>query len=275
MKLRILSSVLLFALTIPAFANQTSTAPLMVTTPGKFYLGAFGGGGSSNNFNATQYGTAYFLEAAGGPLAVNAFGQLNNQSVGFWGAQIGYKAKEIIITPCSQWTLVPAVELEGLSMGSNTFSAHLINNTDRVPEHDFSVSYPMSRTVFLANVVVGFNHPRLMVTPYVGLGFGDAILRISGADSTQISPPEVGINHYNTSASDTNSVFAGQIKLGLSYDFNQYVSLFADYRWVYLASSHFVFGSTVYPTHVQTSPWQVKLDAQNYNLGNVGIRFSL
>jgi predicted porin len=69
--------------------------------------------------------------------------------------------------------------------------------------------------------------------------------------------------------------FAGQIKLGLAYNFNKYLSVFADYRWLYIASTDFTFGSTVFPGHAETSSWQVTLDAQRYNLGTIGVRFSL
>lgn len=267
MKLRLSSSILLFALTIPAIATATA--------PGKFYAGLFGGAGSSNDFNATQLGTAYFIEAAGGPLSVNAFGQLGSESSAFFGMQLGYQGQEILFTPSSQWTLAPAVELEGFTMNESTFNADLINNTTRLPEHDFQVSYPMSRNIFLGNAVFSFNHPRLVVHPYIGLGIGGAIVRISGADATQISPPEAGINHYNSNDSDTTTTFAGQIKLGLGYDINKYITVFADYRWLYLGNTNFVFGSTVYPTHAETSSWQVKLDSQRYNMGNIGVRFNL
>jgi opacity protein-like surface antigen len=271
MKSRIASSILLCTLTAPAFAGP-SMVPSNITAPGKFYVGIFGGAGSSNNFNASQFGTAFFTEAAGGPLAVNAFGRLGSESTSFLGAQLGYQAPEIMINCSPQWTLGPAAELEGYAMRNSTFSGTLVNNTARLPEHNFLVSYPMSRTIFLANAVLNFNHPSFLVHPYVGLGFGNAIVRISGANAAQVAPPEAGVNHYNSSTSDTTSVFAGQIKLGVSYDINQNISVFADYRWLYLASTHFVFGSTVYPAHAETSSWQVKLDAQRYNLLNIGIR---
>jgi hypothetical protein len=274
MKLRTFSSLLLFSLTTTAVASQTAVESTASSVPGKFYIGAFGGGGSSNNFNSSQFGTDFFPEISGGPLSINAFGTLSSESASFFGAQLGYQAHEILLYPSSQWTFGPAAELEGYSMSNSSFNGTLINNTTRLPEHDFVVSYPISRTVFLANAVISFNSPRFIVHPSIGLGIGDAIVRISGASATQVNPPEVGINHYNTNTSDTNSTFAGQIKLGLSYDINKYVSLFADYRWLYIASTHFVFGSTVFPSHVETSSWQVKLDAQRYNLGNVGVRYT-
>jgi len=263
MELRISSSILLFALTTPAFAS------------GKFYVGAFGGYGSSNNLSASQYGTAYLTEASGGPLAVNAFGQLASKSAAFFGAQLGYNAQEIFINSSSQWTLGPSAELEGYSMSKSTFNGTVINSTTRVEEHDFAVSYPLNRTVFLANAILSFNNPHLPVHPYIGLGIGNAIVRISGASSTQVNPAENGINHYNSNTGDTKSTFAGQLKFGLSYELNKFVSFFAEYRWLYLASTNFLFGSTVYPSHVETSNWQVKLGAQRYNLCNIGVRFNL
>jgi opacity protein-like surface antigen len=133
----------------------------------------------------------------------------------------------------------------------------------------------MRRTVFLANAVLNFNHPCALVHPYIGFGIGNAIVRVSNANAVVINPPEdSAINHYNSNPSDSTSTFAGQIKLGLGYDFNRYVSLFGEYRWLYLASTQFVFGPTSYPSHAPTSSWQVKLDDQSYHLANVGLRYN-
>ena len=260
MKLRhISSSLFLFALTPLAFANST-------------YVGVFGGYGSSNHINVSQYGTAFFTEAEGGPLEVHAFGDLNSQNAAFYGLQLGYQAQEIPLH--SQWTLVPGVELEGYTLNKRQFEGNLTNNIGRLPEHDFAVTYPLRSTVFLGNAVFSFNHPCVFVHPYLIFGIGSAIVRASGAEAAQINPPEAGINHYNSHPSDSNSAFAGQFKLGLSYDINDCLSIFADYRWLYLASTELLFGPTDYLNHVPTSSWQVKLDAQRYNLGNVGVRFN-
>lgn len=274
MKLRISSSIFLFALTNLAFASHIPIKSTPITAPGKFYVGAFGGGGLSNNFKTNQFATAFFPEASGGPLSINAFGQLDNPKPTFLGAQLGYQALKVFLNSSPQWTLGAAAELEGYVMNRSSFNGTLINNTERLPEHDFTVSYPMRRTLFLANAVFSFNNTCLLVHPYIGFGIGNAIVRISGASAAQVNPPEEGINHYNTNTSDTNSTFAGQAKLGLNYDINKHISFFAEYRWLYLASTHFVFGSTVSPNHVETSSWQVKLNTQRYNLGNVGVRFN-
>jgi opacity protein-like surface antigen len=189
---------------------------------------------------------------------------------------VGYQGHEILLDPKSQWALVPAAELEGYYLGNTSYTGHLINDeATRLDEHDFTVTYPIERGVFLTNAVFNLNIPCYRFHPYVGLGFGAAIVNISGADSLQVSPPEAGVNHYNSSTGDTAPTFAGQVKAGVSYDINDCLSLFAEYRWLYLSTTHFTFGSTVYPGHAVTSSWQVKLDHQNFNMGAVGIRLSL
>ncbi len=279
MKTGLYSAMFFSVLVGSAFAGHPEmAAPAVVAAPvapAKFYIGGFGGGGSSNRVNATQFATAFFTEDEGGPLAVDAFGHIGGDSVGFGGAQMGYQAQEILLYPDSGWAVAPAFEIEGYAFGNSTFTGDLINNTARLPEHDFAVSYSMKRSVFLTNVVVNLNYPCLLFHPYVGAGIGGAVVKISGADAEQIAPVELGINHYNASTNDTTTAFAGQIKVGLSYDFNDYISVFAEYRWLYIGSTHFNFGSTVYPTHAPTSDWQVLINPQHYNLGSAGIRFNL
>lgn len=274
MKKGLYSSLFFTVVMSSAFANHAERMESAAAAwPGNFYVGGFGGGGSSDHFNVSQYGTAFYTEAAGGPLAVNAFGHTNSRSSWLAGAQVGYKAQDILID--QPWTLGPAIELEGFFMGDRTFTGNLTNNTTRLPAHEFSVSYPTERSVFLTNAVLNLNNRCLRFHPYVGAGFGGAIVEISGANAAQIAPPELGVNHYNANTSDTAPTFAGQVKAGMSYDINNYVSLFAEYRWLYLSTTHFAFGSTVYPGHVATSNWQVKLGSQHYNLGTAGIRFNL
>lgn len=268
MNLRILSSIILFALATPVFASHDSA-------PGKFYFGIFGGGASSNNINASQYGTVYFIEAQGGPLAVDAFGQLRHKSTAFIGAQIGYQVQSILLNTSSRWSLAPAAELEAYTMSKSTFSATLNNINDRLAEQSFAVQYPMDRDIFIANAVLNFNKPHLLVQPYIGFGIGTAVVKISNANSEQMNPPEAGVNHYNANNSDSTSAFAGQVKLGLNYNLNSYISFFAEYRWLYIARTEFTFGSTVFPAHAATSSWLVKLNAQKYNLGDIGVRINL
>lgn len=274
LKLSIPLSILLFALPTLTFASSTSMQSDAATGSEKLYIGVFGGGGSSKHLHGRQFGTALFREAVGGPLSVNAFGRIEKKRSGFYGAQLGFQAREKCFFSSSEWTLAPAVELESFVMNKSTFKGEFFNEVDRLPEHDFLVSYGMRRSVFLANAVLNFNNPCFIVNPYVGFGIGSAIVKIRDARAKQIRPPERGVNHFNASTKDTTSTFAGQIKLGVSYDISECVSLFAEYRFLYLANTLFVFGSTVYPTHAETSSWQVKLSDQKYNLGNVGIRYN-
>lgn len=281
MKKYISSSILFLSLTGAAFASHPETMLPVATTPGKIYVGVFGGGGSSNQFHVSQYGTAFYTEAVGGPLAVDAFGHTNSRSGGFYGLQVGYQAPAILLNNSSslwnQWALAPAVEIEGFNFSKRTYTADIVNETPRLEAHEFVNTYPMERSVFLANAVFSLNNPCYLFHPYVGIGIGGAIVKISGAEGTQVEFAEPGVNHYNSNTSDTSSTFAGQFKLGLSYDINQYINVFAEYRWLYLSSTQFEFGSTVYPDigHVETTNWTVKMDAQKNNLGTIGIRFSV
>ena len=129
--------------------------PVATSAPEKVYLGVFGGGGASNQVGLSQYGTAFFPEASGGPLAVNAFGKSNTRNVGLVGAHLGYQWEDILLASFSnQANVSPAVELEGYYVGKSNFTGHEIDSdTTRLLEHDFLVTYPTSTGVILANTV--------------------------------------------------------------------------------------------------------------------------
>lgn len=266
-------------LALSAAEIQAGTmGPVQLPATEKVYFSVFGGGGSSNKTLINQYGTAFFTEAEGGPLAVNAFGHSKSRSAGIVGGHIGYQWEDIILNSLnSQLGLAPAIELEGYYVGKRTLKAHDINNdTSRLPEHDFLVTYPMSTGVFLANTVLNFtsaNYPGWR--PYVGAGIGAAVLSISNANSLQTAPLEANVNHYNGNPNDRVAAFAAQTKAGLNYAFTEHLSVFAEYRWLYIANTKFTFGSTVYPAHAATSSWNANLGAQYYNMGAAGIRFTI
>lgn len=256
---------------------QAGTMGPVAPEQGKLYVGAFGGGGSLDRGSLYQNGTAFFTEAEGGPLAVDAFGRFNSNSVWVAGGHIGYLWPALMNSSGSSFTLSPAAELEGFYIGGNTLTGHdLNNNTTRLPEHDFLVTYPADTGVFLVNSILNINHASLgRFHPYAGLGAGLAVISISGATSTQMAPPEAGLNHYNAGQDDTNVAFAAQPKVGVSVQFNPSVSLFAEYRFIYLSATGFTFGSTVYPNHAPTTSWNAKIGSQYYNLGTVGIQFDV
>lgn len=249
--------------------------PEMFQVPGNIYLGVFGGGGVSDKIDISQYGTAFYTEAEGGPLAVNAFGRTNSRSTGLVGGQVGYQWVNIAPNLFdSQWSLTPALEFEGYYLGQSSFTGHDINNeTTRLTEHDFLVDYPTSAGIFLINAALTFNSNPSKLHPYIGGGIGAAVQSISRANATQTSPAEPGINHYNSNSSGTDSAFAAQGKIGLSYDLTEKFSVFAEYRGLYIADTSYSFGSTVFPGHPETSNWQVTLDSQYYSLGAAGIRY--
>jgi opacity protein-like surface antigen len=173
----------------------------------------------------------------------------------------------------SSWGLAPAIELEGFYLGKSSFTGHDINNnTTRLPEHDFLVNYPMTSGVFLANAILNLTPSQTRYHPYIAAGIGGAVLSIAHATATQTSPAEPGINHYNSNPNDTAATFAAQGKAGLSFDLTQHISLFAEYRGVYLANTSYSFGSTAYVGHPATSNWRVELGSQYYNTGVLGLR---
>jgi opacity protein-like surface antigen len=272
--MRLMGSLLALASTE---VNAGTMGAEVLSAPGKIYFGVFGGGGSNNNFRVSQYGTAFYVEAAGGPLAVNAFGRVHGDSTGLVGGHVGYQWTNI--SPNffnSPWSLSPAIELEGYYLGENTFTGHDINNnTTRLPEHDFLVKYPTSTGVFLVNALLNLNSSSSKFHPYLGGGIGSAVLSISGAKALQVAPAEPGVNHFNSNSSNSDSAFAAQGKVGFSFDLTSNFSVFAEYRGLYIADTSYSFGSTVYPGHPATSNWRIEMDSQYYNLGAVGIHYTV
>lgn len=244
----------------------------------RFYIGGFGGGLYSNSTKMSQMGTAYFTEAEGGPLAVDARGHTKKTSTGFGGVQIGY---EWLTCPlnfgCSNWSLAPTVEIEAFWYRHNK-KGHLINSTDtdRLPEHDFVDTFHMHSGVYLANAILSLNNSCWRAfSPYIGGGIGASRINISDASSKQVDPPERGINHFNSKRNDSSWAFAAQAKAGLRYNFCQSFHIFVEYRYLFVDFSNYILGSTVYPTHAHTSPWNVKVKNIQYNAFAVGLQWDL
>ena len=266
-------------------AGYAGTMGAETVTSDAVYIGAFGGGGAVMSGGLYQQGTALYPYGSGsgyidnkGPLAVNAIGAFNSNSAWLVGGHVGYRwPARLSNYMSSNWTFAPATELEGYYIGgTNIHGDDLNNDTARLVEHDFHVTYPLQTGVVLANAVLNANHSALgRFHPYVGVGVGLAVVSISGANSTQKSPPEPGINHYNSDPNDVSTTFAAQPKIGVNFDLSQHTSMFIEYRFLYLAASNYTFGSTSYPTHVATTNWDVKIGSQYYNMGTVGIQFDL
>jgi len=148
-----------------AYAMYTKGPSVLPESGRGAYIGVFGGGGSRSSASVSQSGTAFFPEAAGGPLAVDAAGRTSSGGVGFGGAHLG-----------DEWSygkyLKPALEIEGFYLAGNQQRATLVKRTDRLDAHVFSDTFPTRTTVLLANMVVGFRTSYQGITPYVGgVGF--------------------------------------------------------------------------------------------------------
>lgn len=240
----------------------------------RLYIGGFGGGIYSNSSSVEQLGTAFFPELTSiGPLPVIAEGNLNKTSSAFGGVQIGYEWSKPGYSNCS---LAPAGELE-VFFFRHKKKGHLINETVvGLDEHDFANSFHMNSTAILANVVLAVNSNCLFgFSPYVGGGIGAARISLHKADSFQVEPVEAGINHFNSRRNDSSWAFAAQAKVGLRYNFCESFHLFAEYRYLYVDSSNYIFGSTNYRTHPPTSPWNVKIKNIHHNAFAIGLQFDL
>ena len=134
----------------------------------------------------------------------------------------------------------------------------------------------MNSSVILANLVLSINNDCLCgFSPYVGGGIGATRVSLHKADSLQVEPLEAGINHFNSNRNDSTWAFAAQAKAGLRYNFCEMFHIFAEYRYLYVDASNYIFGSTNYTTHVPTSPWNVKVKNIHYNAFAIGIQFDL
>jgi opacity protein-like surface antigen len=258
-----------FKLTLAIIASFVAVPAVAETaTPARgVYVGIFGGGGSSTAADVTQLGTAYFVEAMGGPLSVNATGRTGSGSVGFYGGQVGYEMSYPSL-------VLPAFEIEGLHLDAGTRRATLDNPTVRINDHTFADSLPMESAVFLANMVFSFRTSYPGVTPYIGGGIGAAQVSIDGAKSLQTNPSEGDLNHFNSGTDSSAWTFAAQVKAGIRVALGRNAFVFGEYRYLYVGSTDQTFGPTVEPAHAATSAWTVRLDETSHHLGTAGIGFN-
>lgn len=254
--------------TLPSFSAQANNR-------GNVYFGLFGGWGNSNNNNFSQVGTAFYPASKGGPLAVNARGPAEGNSEKIIGGQVGHQWAWLNFASIAPVQVAPIIEFEGYYLSSQQ-TGSLLNPTDRVPEHRFVVDLPMHNGVFLVNGLFNLQFPELgHLLPYVGGGLGTAEVSIYQADSLQTLPPEPHINHMNSNRNCTAWTFAAQVKGGLQYHFTPHLGIFAEYRYLYLSPSNYIFGSTQYPTHPPTTHWQVHFGSMNFNLAAVGLTWTV
>lgn len=263
-------------LAIPVVSLLVSPCFAADSTDGRgIYLGLFGGGGSSTSTSVHQSGAVLT-----NPLTpVNARGNAGSTGVAIGGAHLGYEWGNLNFGE-SDWALRPAAEIEGYYLGNNLSAQINSPNTPGVPNHWFSDTLPQKAGVFLANAVLSLKTPFSdAVFPYIGGGVGGAILSLDGANSEQINPPEPGLNHFNSNPNASNSAFAATAKVGLRGEIYKRLSLFVEYRYLYIDSSSYTFGSTVgagtpFPNHSPTSNWGVTVGGQNFNMGVAGFEFS-
>jgi opacity protein-like surface antigen len=233
-----------------------------------FYTGIFAGGAVSDNDQIIQSGTAFIIP----PLAVRATGDAESNTGVMVGLNFGYEWPGWRLGGNPRWALMPAVEFEGYYL-STVQSGFLNNPTTRLPEHLFDFRSPMHIGVLTPNIVLTLHTP-YRVHPYIGGGIGAAFVSNFGADSTQLSPPEPGINHFNSNPDASDWGFAATARGGLRVDITRHWYLFAEYKFLTIDSTSYTFGSTVYPTHPRTSPWTVHYGNMFEHMGVGGIGFA-
>jgi opacity protein-like surface antigen len=154
-------------------------------------------------------------------------------------------------------------------------------------DHRFADKWKTNMAVFMANGVFTYETYSTL-KPYVGAGIGFAYINQTGATSLQTSPATSGspyelvsggtdpVNHFNSRTHASDYALAAQAKLGLRAEFDKHWSAFAEYRYLYVDSAEYTFGSTSYmPTgHSPTSNWTVKSDFMDFHTGLVGVDYS-
>lgn len=270
-------SVLLALVSLTATNHALMADECCYSESNRIYIGGFGGELFSNSTRITQTGTAFFLEAMGGPMAIDARGHAHKKkTAGFGGVQIGYEWTQCPSQiGCSNWSITPAAELEAYWY-RQTKKGHLINPSNRLPEHDFADSFRLNGGVYFVNGVLSLNNCCFSkFSPYIGGGIGAARIFINNAKSLQVAPPERGINHFNSDRSDSAWAFAAQAKAGIRYNIWDRVHIFGEYRFLYVDSTRYLFGSTKYPNHAPTSTWNVDLKSTTYNAFTFGLQYDL
>ena len=256
-----------------ALLIATTCAPCLAESSGDKgpYIGLFGGLGALTASQLQQKGAVFLRAPQKLPLLpIDANGSTSNStSVAIGGAHLGYEWNRLTLG--SDWGLKPAAEIEGIYIGKHS-------PTGEMPVRPIFlgtqyVNIPMTTGVFLANAVFTFHTPYTnKVFPYVGVGAGVAFTSIKGADSA--NPSEPGINHFNSDRDASDSSLALQLKAGIKGEVTRNLSLFAEYRYLSIKSTNYVFGSTDYPgAHLPTAPWHVKLGRRHYNLFVAGLQY--
>lgn len=157
---------------------------------------------------------------------------------------------------------------------------HVLDTPLSAGNHKFANRAKMKVALFTLNGVVTFDTGSKL-KPYVGGGVGLALVNMRGADSQQTGPGGIEtangtsepVNHFNSRNHANDTTFAFQAKAGVRVQLSKRVSLFAEYRFIHLASTSYTFGSTVYASHAPTDNWVVRNGAMDLHNGLIGVRF--
>ena len=250
-------------------AAGTALAAETGDTENGIYLGALGGLGTLDSTSLRQIGTVKLPHPLP-DLPIDADGSTDRPDVALGGVQLGYQWAGWH-SSASGWGLLPAIELEGLYLGTHTPEGEMpiqpkFLGTQYVTLH-------MKGYVLLANVLLTVRTPYSQrFFPYAGAGAGTA--RVAITDSDSANPSEPGINHFNSDPDASDSALAWQFRLGVKGNLTRRWSLFAEYRYLNIDNTRYTFGPTDYPgQHPPTDSWDVRLGELEYNLFVAGAQY--
>jgi opacity protein-like surface antigen len=229
---------------------------------------------------------------------VDVRGKTNRNTSPVIGIQLGHQFAN------GSSPLKPAIELEGLLIRTKQKAdianpaTELLANV-RQPsfaplsafiateyaagEHRFSTQMDKKIGLLMASAVVNFDNGGKL-KPYIGGGFGLAVVQYNHAVSLQTNPAgpievttdtKEEVNHFNSRPYGTDLTWAAQAKAGLQFQLSDRISAFAEYRLVHVGATSVNFGSTSYTGHSPTDNWVWNGKASNIHNGLVGIRFTL
>jgi opacity protein-like surface antigen len=225
------------------------------------YAGVFGGGGVFTADSIVQSATVLNTP----PLPVRAAGDGETHAGWLGGLDAGYEWEGWTFGHDRRWAILPAAEFEGYYLGTEQ-TGLLSNSTPRI----FDYRAPMDIGVLSANLLLTLHTP-YAIHPYIGGGVGIGIVGNHGATDFQLVPPEPGLNHFNSNPDASSCSFAVTPRAGVRCDLGRSWYLFAEYKFLFVDSTNFTFGSTVYPGHPATTPWTVQYGDMSAHMAVLGV----
>jgi opacity protein-like surface antigen len=257
MKRTLLSSALVAALTLPAFAG-TDMAPStgkdmkdtkqMAATQSDagFYVAAYGGAQFDTDYGNNRQ------TVSGGGANISTGQEIHSGWGGVGGIKAGYNFDSHPLANFMDLRLQPAVELEALYIGDSS-------SADGTFAPTAGERFTTNSGDFFLNGILRFKNSSI-VTPYVGAGIGLQYITTHG----QIAGPGATLTGLDTSDLD----FAGQALVGFDVAICNHVSLFSEYKFID------ALGTDGHAGTASNITYRFKPDQIQQNLITAGVKYS-